>query len=100
MAQEASPGIRIIHEAKKVRGSHTPDFFKVMKGAMILGYAENKTLGENLDQILKSDQIKRCKALSNDILLTDYQQFIWIKDGKVNRREIIAFLDDLEFKAL
>jgi hypothetical protein len=70
-AEDAGPGIRIIHEAKKVPGSGAPDF-KIMKAAMILGYVENKTVGKNLDQILKSDQIKRYKALSNNILLTDY----------------------------
>ena len=97
-AQSAGRGIRIIHEAKKVAGSGAPDF-KVMKAAMILGYVENKTIGENLDQVLKSDQIRRYKALSNNILLTDYLQFIWIKDGKVNGRENIALPDDLEGKA-
>jgi len=97
-ADDAGPGIRIIHEAKKVAGSGAPDF-KVMKAAMILGYVENKTVGENLDQVLKSDQIRRYKALSNNILLTDYLQFIWIKDGKINGRENIAFPDDLEGKA-
>jgi hypothetical protein len=96
-AHEADPGIRIIHEAKKVQGSGAPDF-KVMKAAMILGYVENKTVGENLDQILKSDQIARYKKLSNNILLTDYLEFIWIKDAKVNGRERIAFRDDLEGK--
>jgi hypothetical protein len=95
-AHAADPGIRIIHEAKKVPGSGAPDF-KVMKAAMILGYVENKTVGENLDQILKSDQISRYKKLSNNILLTDYLEFIWIKDGKVNGPpERIAFRDDLE----
>lgn len=97
-AHAADPGIRIIHEAKKVAGTGAPDF-KIMKAAMILGYVENKTVGENLDQILKSDQIKRYKALSNNVLLTDYLQFIWIKDGKVNGREVIAFPDDLAGKA-
>jgi predicted helicase len=94
-ADDAGPGIRIIHEAKKVAGSGAPDF-KVMTAAMILGYVENKTIGENLDQVLKSDQIRRYKELSNNILLTDYLQFIWIKDGKVNGRENIVFPDDLE----
>ena len=97
-AQSAGRGIHIIHEAKKVAGSGAPDF-KVMKAAMILGYVENKTVGENLDQVLKSDQIRRYKELSNNILLTDYLQFIWIKDGKVNGRENIVFPDDLEGKA-
>jgi hypothetical protein len=97
-AEAAGPGIRIIHEAKRAPGSGAPDF-KVMKSAMILGYVENKTVGENLDQILKSDQIARYKALSNNIVLTDYLQFIWIKDGKVNGRALIASPDDLEGKA-
>jgi hypothetical protein len=96
-AEQADPTIRVIHEAKKVRGKGGPDF-KVMKTAMILGYVEDKTIGENLDQVLKSDQIARYKQLSNNILLTDYLQFIWIKDGKVNGRELIAFPHDLEGK--
>jgi len=94
-AQEADPGIRIIHEAKRVLGSGAPDF-KIMKAAMILGYVEDKTIGENLDKVLKSDQIARYKKLSSNILLTDYLEFIWIKDGKVNGRERTAFRDDLE----
>jgi hypothetical protein len=42
-AHEADPGIRIIHEAKKVRGSGAPDF-KVKKSATILGYVEDKAV--------------------------------------------------------
>ena len=70
-----------------------------MKQGMILGYVEDKTIGENLDQVLKSDQIARYKQLSGNILLTDYLQFIWLKDGKINAREPIAFPHDLEGKA-
>src|ERR1700730_18791918 len=96
-AHEADPGIRIIHEAKRVLGSGAPDC-KVKRAAMILGYVEDKPFGENLDQVLKSEQIARYKKLSNNILLTDYLEFIWIKDAKVNGRERIAFPDDLEGK--
>jgi hypothetical protein len=94
-AREADPGIRIIHEPKRVRGAGAPDFM-VKRAAMILGYVEDKRIGENLDQVLKSDQITRYKQLSGNILLTDYLQFIWIKDGKVVGRELIAFAHDLE----
>jgi hypothetical protein len=97
VAKDANPKIRIIHEAKKVRGKGGPDF-KAMKDGMILGYVEDKTIGENLDQVLKSDQIARYKQLSKNILLTDYLQFIWLKDGKINGREPIAFPHDLEGK--
>ena len=79
-------------------GLGAPDF-KVKKAAMILGYVEYKTIGENLDQVLKSDQMKGYMALSNNILLTDYLEFIWIKDAKVNNgRKRIAFPADLEGK--
>ncbi|MGB6324622.1 MAG: N-6 DNA methylase [Methylocella sp.] len=92
-AHEADPGIRIIHEAKKVPGSGAPDF-KVMKAAMPIGYVENKRVGENLDKVLKSDQIASYKALKNNILLTDYLHFIWInKDGM--QRETLCHETDL-----
>jgi hypothetical protein len=97
-AQDADPTIRIIHEAKKVPGKGGPDF-KMMKAGMILGYVEDKTIGANLDEVLKSDQILRYKQLSNNILLTDYLQFIWLREGKVNARELIAFPHDLEGRA-
>ncbi|MDR3406986.1 MAG: N-6 DNA methylase [Methylovirgula sp.] len=97
-AHASDPTVRIIHEAKKVRGKGGPDF-KVMKAGMILGYVEDKTIGANLDEVLKSDQIARYKQLSNNILLTDYLRFVWLKDGKVNGRDHIAFPHDLEGKA-
>ncbi len=96
-AQQADPKISIIHEAKKVPGKGGPDY-KAMKTGMILGYVEDKTIGENLDQVLKSDQIARYKQLSGNILLTDYLQFVWLKDGKVVGRELIAYASDLEGK--
>ena len=96
-AKDANPKIRIIHEARKVRGKGGPDF-KAIKDGMILGYVEDKTIGENLDQVLKSDQITRYKQLSKNILVTDYLQFIWLKDGKIIAREPIAFPHDLEGK--
>ncbi len=95
LCAEADPAIRLIHEAKKVPGKGGPDF-KAIKNGMIVGYVEVKALGANLDEVLKSDQIKRYKQLSGNILLTDYLQFIWLRDGKVNGRELLAFPSDLE----
>lgn len=71
-----------------------PDF-KIIKGGLILGYVENKAIGENLDKVLKSDQIKRYKTLSVNIIVTDYLHFIWInKDGI--QRESLCHTTDLE----
>lgn len=69
------------NEPKRVAGKGAPDF-KIKRHGMILGYVETKPVGENLDKVLKSEQIKRYKSLSQNIILTDYLHFIWInKDG-------------------
>lgn len=82
------------HEPKRAAAKGAPDF-KVSRSGMILGYVETKAIGENLDKILKSDQIARYKSLSQNIILTDYLHFIWInKDGL--QRESLCHATDLE----
>lgn len=93
-AGEAEGKPKVQHEPKRVAGKGAPDF-KIGRRGLILGYVENKAIGENLDKVLKSDQIGKYKELSNNIVLTDYLQFIWIgKDGI--RRETLCHESDLE----
>ncbi len=68
-AAEQAPPANVQHEPKHVAEKGAPDF-KVSRQGMILGYVENKAIGENLDKVLKSDQIKRYRTLSDNILLT------------------------------
>src|SRR6476660_1338076 len=77
LADDSENGIAVQHEPKRIADKGAPDF-KITKGGLILGYVENKAIGETLDKVLKSDQIKRYKSLSRNILLTDYLHFIWI----------------------
>ena len=67
---------------------------------MILGYVETKPVGENLDQVLKSDQLKKYKVLSENILLTDYLHFIWIDKDNIQRETLChaTDLDSTKFK--
>ncbi len=92
--EREKPPARVQHEPKHVAEKGAPDF-KVTRQGMILGYVENKGIGENLDKVLKSDQIKRYKSLSGNILLTDYLHFIWIRQGEV-QRETLCHATDLE----
>lgn len=86
--------IVVQHEPKKVAEKGAPDF-KIRRQGMILGYVETKPIGENLDKVLKSDQIARYKGLSQNIILTDYLHFVWInKDGV--QRESLCHATDLE----
>jgi len=94
IANEGDSGIAVQHEPKRIAEKGAPDF-KITKSGLILGYVENKAIGENLDKVLKSDQIKRYKSLSQNIIVTDYLHFIWInKDGI--QRETLCHETDLE----
>ncbi|MDP2619326.1 MAG: type ISP restriction/modification enzyme [Hyphomicrobiales bacterium] len=98
-AEADAKGITVQHEPKREADKGAPDF-KIKRQGMIVGYVENKAIGENLDKVLKSDQIKRYRDLSGNILLTDYLQWILLDRERVKGREILAFPTDLEGRAL
>jgi hypothetical protein len=79
-ARATGPKITIQHEPKRTPEKGAPDF-KISRTGTILGYVETKAVGENLDKVLKSAQIARYKSLSQNIILTDYLQFIWTQQG-------------------
>src|SRR5690606_3728317 len=69
-----------------------------MNAESIIGYVENKKIEDNLSKTAKSKQIEKYKTLSDNILLTNYIEWIWIKDGKLNGQEVLCFEADLENK--
>ncbi|GAA7789573.1 DNA methyltransferase [Helicobacter pylori] len=89
---------KIEHEPKKEQGSQ-PDFRISFQGRNI-GYIENKRAGEDLSQLLKSDQIRKYLELNPNLMLTDYLNFMWVGKDENNaplvKKEIsIASLDEL-----
>jgi hypothetical protein len=108
LANDVADDLIVHHETKqkKVKGKANgngsavekkaaPDFKVTKSGGLILGYVENKAIGEPLDKVLKSEQIAKYKVLSQNIVLTDYLHFIWInKDGI--QRETLCHATDLE----
>ena len=95
LADEPERGIKVQHEPKRVADKGAPDF-KVSKTGLILGYVENKGIDENLAKVLKSEQIAKYKSLSNNIILTDYLDFVWINKYGPPQRERLCQGTDLE----
>jgi len=95
----AQGGCAVQHEPKREPGKGAPDF-KLTTGGLILGYVETKPIGENLDKVLKSKQIEKYRELSNNLLLTDYLQFIWINGDSVQRAQLChaTDLEKLDFR--
>lgn len=94
-ADEAQDKPKVQPEPKRVAGKGAPDY-KVTKQGLILGYVENKPVGENLSKVLKSEQLEKYKSLSQNIILTDYLEFIWITEGGAPKRETLCHDTDLE----
>jgi len=88
--------IKILHEPRRKENYGAPDFL-IYTINSIIGYVENKKITENLDKILKSEQIKKYRELSQNILLTNYLDFVWIK-GDLIERETLCYQSDLENK--
>ena len=95
LSEHKDPKIKIIHEPKRDEtGKGAPDFkFKISES--ILGYLENKNTETTLDQVLKSKQIAKYKRLSNNLILTNYLEWIWLRDGVVVGRETLAYASDV-----
>ncbi len=89
---------KIEHEPKREQGSQ-PDF-RVSYQGLNIGYIENKRVGTNLNQLLKSDQILKYLELNPNLMLTDYLNFMWVgkdeKNAPLIKKEIsVASLDEL-----
>ena len=89
--------IQIIHEPNNDKeGRGAPDFrFEI--NSLILGYIENKRVNANLEEIIKSEQIKKYLELSDNIIITDYLRFIRIdKDGNITSEVRLCELKELK----
>ncbi|MFP6217602.1 N-6 DNA methylase [Helicobacter pylori] len=89
---------KIEHEPKRDQGSQ-PDF-RISYQGLNIGYIENKKVGTDLSQLLKSDQILKYLELNPNLMLTNYLNFMWVGKDEENKplikREIsIASLDEL-----
>ncbi|WP_164498869.1 type ISP restriction/modification enzyme [Helicobacter pylori] len=93
---------KIEHEPKKDKQGGQPDF-RVSYQGLNIGYIENKRVGTDLRQLLKSekkDQILKYLELNPNLMLTDYLNFVWVGKDEENKpsikREIsIASLEEL-----
>ncbi|MFZ5453667.1 MAG: type ISP restriction/modification enzyme [Thermodesulfobacteriota bacterium] len=92
----AGKKIKVIHEPGRDKtGRGAPDFKFKTHDERILGYLENKKIGEKLDPFLKSDQILKYNRLSGNLILTDYLEWLWLKDGAIVKRETLAYPSDV-----
>ena len=95
LATNTTPRPKIIHEPKRDQTKLGAPDFKVKRHEAIVGYLETKKISENLDAVLQSAQIAKYKKLSGNIILTNYLEWIWLKDSHIAKRETLCYLNDV-----
>ena len=73
--------IDILQEPIRKKGVGAPDFKFSNDEGSVIGYLETKKVGTDLKRVLKSNQIKKYKTLTENLILTDYLRWIWIHQG-------------------
>ena len=76
-------GVTATNEPKRVQCG-APDYIvsrKSQHGPVTLGYIEAKDVGKPLDEIERSEQMKRYRSALPNLILTDYLEFRWYVGG-------------------
>jgi predicted helicase len=88
LLEKVSPrGITVINEPKRMPGKGAPDF-RIRQNGQIVGYAETKPIGTDLAAVLRSEQLGRYLSFSKNLLLTDYVNWVWVKDGTTHEASL------------
>lgn len=61
-----------------------PDYI-ITRSGLTIGYIEAKDIGKSLNEIERTEQLKRYLRALDNLILTDYLEFRWYVDG--NRRQ-------------
>ena len=80
LLESLAPGIIATNEPKRIKCG-APDYI-LTRGETPLGYVEAKDVGEPLDKIEKTDQMRRYLESLGNLILTDYVEFRWYVGGQ------------------
>ena len=78
------PGVTATNEPKRVECG-APDFVishMAAHGPVTIGHLEAKDVGKDLDEVEKSEQMKRYLPALPNLILTDYLEFRWYVSGE------------------
>ena len=88
LISEIFDGCKLINEPKSESMDLKIDI-RVLVGDRKVGYIETKDIGINLDKVLESEQLKRYMSSIHNLILTDYLNFILIRNGTVTMRAVL-----------
>ena len=87
--------LTVIHEGKRAKFG-SPDFKIIDKASNIIGYVECKDINTDIGDLIESEQIKKYLSVSNNLILTNYIDFILFKNGSIMANCSISSKIDLK----
>jgi hypothetical protein len=88
LVQTLDASVRAVNEPKRV-ACGAPDYI-VTRNGLPVGYIEAKDVGRSLDEIERDEQLRRYRESLSNLILTDYLEFRWYKDGEKQQTTCIA----------
>ena len=100
VCEENSPGIQPRHEISGGEGKlGIPDFsFLNKENFGVVGLLETKKIGGDIQREVKSPQIKKYRKYSENIILTNYHQWLLLEDGEVAQTATLGTVEDIKNK--
>ncbi len=91
LLESASKEINAVNEPRRIKCG-APDFIVNRKDVPV-GYVECKDIGIQLDDIEKTDQLKRYRESLDNLILTDYLEFRYYTNGELHMQVRLAAVD-------
>lgn len=88
---EALDGQVIATNEPKQIACGAPDYI-ITRGGFTIGYIEAKDVGKPLNDVERTDQLKRYRRALGNLILTDYLEFRWYVDGELRQEGRLARL--------
>ena len=92
LVQTLDPEVRAVNEPKRV-DCGAPDYI-VTRNGLPVGYIEAKDIGRSLDEIENDEQLRRYRESLSNLILTDYLEFRWYRDGEPQGAARLAYIGD------
>jgi len=88
--ESVDPTVRALNEpSRSAHGAPDFAFYKGTNSNLVLGYVETKDLNVDLDQVEKTEQLKRYLGYAN-LILTNYIEFRFFRNGNKYQTVTIA----------
>lgn len=88
LLEALDPKLTATNEPKQI-ACGAPDYI-LTRGGFTVGYIEAKDVGKSLNEVERSDQLKRYRSALSNLVLTDYLEFRWYVDGELRQEARLA----------